>query len=873
MSVYGNINVGKKCGTDFHSMLFCLAALFLSFTLNSAEPAEITIVKDAKSAYVIVTPDTPNSHVKYAANVLKAVVKSCTGTELQVCEESQIPADKNKIYLSNTLASQKAGLKVNEINDWTYLKKVIGKDLYLAGCDNTAPKTMKYPEQMGLYGSLKAVSSFLQDELGVVFLHPGKRGEMPTELNTYLPKKEVFTVSSSLNVKSNPVFRYCTNNWWKDQPYSFANNYLSDTRLSLQGGHSYYGAVPKEKYEKTHPEYFAEINGKRDPSQNHLCISNPEVQELMLKELEGRIDQGYDAVELGQTDGYQPCQCKNCQALHPDFKERLWIVHAKLAKEMEKRRPGKKIIIIAYGPTVEPPKTFSKFSDNVIIELAISLDAEEQFKAWRKITDKIIVYLYNWGSYQIAGFGPKRNPDFAAQQLRLFRDNKIMGIYLCGWGENWGLEGPVYYVYGQLLANPDKDPQKLADDYYKAAFQESYPYMKDFFNALYRQLDIYTCLDNDLKKYYFLSCEGKGPFYFRNAIDVISYVFPPQLINEMEKKLNQARTEAKNPGVKARIKNITKEFNYLKNLSFICNAYKAYLFNPRPELLMPLLDAIEARNAMIDSYYDKEGKMIVDEGFFEFFGNAPKQVLMQNNDMIPVREPLNWNVKSMRNKSSAPKPEVKPYLVRKITAPLKADGKLDESFYKDLAKEKLVELNMNKLDAQTSFAVLYDDKNIYFVFECDLPENSKIDIPPKGTDGKCWEDECVEIFLDPIGTKQKYCHFIFNPVPNSSFDSRLGFIQDPLNPDFNKEDASWNGKWEYAAFIDRQNKKWTAEVKIPFETLGVEAPAKGKTWALNIGREHYSTATGKTNQELSVWSPSNSGAFSETEAFRTIIFE
>ncbi len=791
-----------SCFSDL-IQLFCISTIFFPFTLNSAEPTEIAIVKNSQSDYVIVTPDSPNSHVKYAANVLKSVLNSCSGAELSICEESKIPSGKNKIYLGNTQASEKAGLKVNEINDWTYLKKVAGKDLYLAGCDNTAPKTMKYPNSMGFYGSLKAVTSFLQDELGVVFLHPGKRGEMPNEINTYFPKNETITASSSLNVKNLPVFSYCTNNWWKDQPYSFANNYLADSRFSLQGGHSYYGAVPKEKYEKTHPEYFAEINGTRDSSLNHLCISNSEVQELMLKELETRIDQGYDAVELGQTDGYQPCQCKKCQELHPDFKERLWIVHANLADEMGKRRPGKQIIIIAYGPTVEPPKTFAKFNDNVIIELAISLDAEEQFKSWRKVTDKIIVYLYNWGSYQIAGFGPKRNPDFASRQLRLFRDNKIMGMYLCGWGENWGLEGPVYYVYGQLVANPDKEPHKLADEYYKAAFQESYPYMKDFFNSLYRQLDIYTCLDNDLRKYYFLSCEGKGPFYFRSAIDVISYTFPPQLINEMEKKLSQARLEAKNPGVQARIKNISKEFNYLRNLSFICNAYKAYLFNPRPELLMPLLDAIEARNTMIDSYYDKDGKMIVDKGFFEFFGNAPKKELMQNNSMIPITTPLNWNIKYMRDKSSAPKIEIKPYFVRKINAPLNMDGKPEEVYYKDLPKEELVELNMNKLNAQTNFAAIYDDKNIYLVFDCELPGNSNVPAKVNGPDGNCWEDECIEIFLDPFGSRQKYFHLIFNPTANSFWDSRLGFIQDPLNPAFGKEDASWNGKWEYSAFIDK----------------------------------------------------------------------
>lgn len=60
------------------------------------------------------------------------------------------------------------------------------------------------------------------------------------------------------------------------------------------------------------------LGGIRQPKGNHLCISNPEVQELMLKEMERELDRGYEWVELAQTDGYQECECAECQAIHPD---------------------------------------------------------------------------------------------------------------------------------------------------------------------------------------------------------------------------------------------------------------------------------------------------------------------------------------------------------------------------------------------------------------------------------------------------------------------------------------------------------------------------------------------------------------------------
>ena len=55
--------------------------------------------------------------------------------------------------------------------------------------------------------------------------------------------------------------------------------------------------------------------GKEDYQRNHLCISNPEVQELMLKEMEKQFDLGYDWVQLSQTDGYRECECPKCKAL------------------------------------------------------------------------------------------------------------------------------------------------------------------------------------------------------------------------------------------------------------------------------------------------------------------------------------------------------------------------------------------------------------------------------------------------------------------------------------------------------------------------------------------------------------------------------
>ena len=64
-----------------------------------------------------------------------------------------------------------------------------------------------------------------------------------------------------------------------------------------------------------HPEYFAVVDGVRTPIGNHVCMSNREVQDLIEEGLASYFESGYDLVQLGLADGYQPCECDKCRAL------------------------------------------------------------------------------------------------------------------------------------------------------------------------------------------------------------------------------------------------------------------------------------------------------------------------------------------------------------------------------------------------------------------------------------------------------------------------------------------------------------------------------------------------------------------------------
>ncbi len=99
-----------------------------------------------------------------------------------------------------------------------------------------------------------------------------------------------------------------------------------------------------------------------------------------------------------------------------------------------------------------------------------------------------------------------------------------------------------------------------------------------------------------------------------------------------------------------------------------------------------------------------------------------------------------------------------------------------------------------------------DAKNLYFACESPAPTT-----PPtvKIRDGKLWEDESIELHLE---YKNSAWQFIFNEA---------GAFYDSHNGDF-----SWNIK-ELAQKQSRTNERWTIEVAIPFEGLGI-APEDGE---------------------------------------------
>ena len=847
---------------------FCMV-LMIAAGCSSQQITEppVPVLKDGKSSFQIVLPEQydnagTETHLLTAAKCLQKEFQEASGGLLPIRKESSMEQDRPAIFIGNTAMTRKAGFDPASFRDFSYVIAVKNGNIFLAGNDRHGLQSKK-KEGYSRYilGSVKAIVVFMEDYLHTRFVMPG-------DIGISTPARKTLELPANLECYGTPRLNFGTGRG-QSLMYDYSNNNYGSGSYKVYGGHSYYDAVPEKKYFGTHPEYFALLGGKRVGTGNHLCISNPEVQELVYREMLKQLDAGAETVEVGQTDAYIQCECDGCKKYGGtnDSGEKLWIFHRSLAERLHKERPGKKALLISYAETREPPKTFDTFPENTMIEICHY--SPQAFSAWKKYRgiQGFTVYIYNWGEYPRPGFTAKLSPEACGEQVRMFLDNKVQGIYRCGFGELFGMEGPVYYLYGKLLENPEASAEMILEDYYNSAFGASAAPMRVFYDTLHRRLNAYCVMDTAVKNQG-LSRAKAWSVLPENPRVLLGFLYSPDMIETLEKNLARAEKMNSAPEVKQRLALVRREFDYAKNLGTVIHLYNAYRLSPDKASFGKLASAIEARNAMIDSFYTPDGQMKPLPGWSEIrpFGRMPKSMLKTNGRLsATLGAPFTWNTRLLREKNILPGSGIKTLKIHKAT------GNTDTLDFSSGAWRKaewhdLNGIQLGVVEEQTRFKILYTEKNLYIGVESDLPDSRNI--IPAGKDGPAWRTDAVEIVLDPFGNREKYYHFIYNPVPDSMYDAAFGFITDVLDPRYKQADPLWNGKWSYRT--DRRNGKWYSLFILPFRSLGADTPASGTSWTLNIGRESFRTR----QPELSSWSPNlETMSFHDRDSFGEAVFE
>ncbi len=114
---------------------------------------------------------------------------------------------------------------------------------------------------------------------------------MPGEVGKEVPRRKEISIEDSSFSKETPSTFFGSAHSHTDRSliHWIANGEWGMGTFQTYAGHTYPSACPGDRYFKTHPEYFAMKSGKRTlgatGNQTALCISNPEVEELIVNEL------------------------------------------------------------------------------------------------------------------------------------------------------------------------------------------------------------------------------------------------------------------------------------------------------------------------------------------------------------------------------------------------------------------------------------------------------------------------------------------------------------------------------------------------------------------------------------------------------------
>lgn len=502
------------------------AVIALYCSLPCTLPALELVHEGIPRATTVIASDAPPKN-RHAAQELQHYLEKISGARLPILtdKEQNIPGNRILIGDSRFLRAYQLDIpqdfSYDEIRE-CYIVKTIGRDLILAGNDGgprlQTPKRKIRPAEFfgGAYkGSLFAVYDFL-NRLGCRWYFPGEFGEVVPSMKT---------VKADLDVKEKPFFLF-RGYWQKPHTPEAMHDmdlfYHRNRFISYDAG--YGGAtdgsmlrhIPGKKYFKSHPEYFGLNPDKKTRNPSVLCMSHPEVRNLLYQSALKYFRDHPAATYFGiaPADGVPACWCDRCvsenghllrQSPHsgrlvPVISGTYYKLMMELAERIEKIYPDKLITMSIYAGRVQVPPSEFRLRKNMGGCLALleyspmrpiddPLDWESAqirsiFESWVGRMDKLSFRPYHPG-FTVHFNMPiplLRNVGKDARYFSRFR-GKFCGVKWEGWPA-WNTSYLTYYLWGRLLWNPDDDTEKLITRFYREFYGPAADYVKRYYDAL-----------------------------------------------------------------------------------------------------------------------------------------------------------------------------------------------------------------------------------------------------------------------------------------------------------------------------------------------------------------------------------------------------
>ncbi|HEY6979110.1 MAG TPA: DUF4838 domain-containing protein, partial [Chitinophagaceae bacterium] len=288
--------------------------LFFLGTIQAAEAQTLILAKKGIAKSVIILPERPTVTEIQAAKVLQDYIERISGARLLIDGDSATHKDV-EILIGNVNRPKLNDIPKEKLGKDGLFIKTYSKSLVITGGTDK--------------GILYGVYTFLEKYLGC---------RKYSSKVTYVPKRKkiVLHVIDDMQL---PAFSYRENFYRDATDPEYQLWHKLDSHVGPDKSewgywvHTFGSLLSPQEYGESHPEYFSFYDGTRHsgtvPSwdgaslqpEAQLCLSNPDVLEIVCKNLKAAMDKNPEAIywSVSQNDNVNYCRCDSCAALDKKF--------------------------------------------------------------------------------------------------------------------------------------------------------------------------------------------------------------------------------------------------------------------------------------------------------------------------------------------------------------------------------------------------------------------------------------------------------------------------------------------------------------------------------------------------------------------------
>lgn len=496
------------------------------------------LFENGKTQWKIQVPAAPDPVEEYAAEELRDALGKMSGAVFPIIK-SDAEARENTIVIGTPATSAAVreissrlrfnSSEIESLNVITWHGR-----LYLVG--NV------------VRGSLYAVYCFLNRELGVRWLWPGKEGE-------FIPRKNRYNLPV-LFYAYTPPFRYrsmLNTLGNQDAEIWAARNFMNASSVNLKvrskaGFHRIYGnhMIGLTKQDRLlHPDYCGLRQGERTGPAG--CWSNPGFLKLMTERVSEIIEKyQLEIINPYPADVTGRCECRKCVE-NKDLSSRWYLFYQKLRDELHKKYPRLRFAGLAYQEYRRPPLKFppglefveyaqyNRCYVHTLDDPACGINAKSirELRQWCRLSP-MGIYGYAFVLFHPAAYTPFW--DMLANAVKTYRDMNLLHIKT-----EFPVSGPKtarseriqerqrlpYYMYAQLVWNPDVNIKELVSDFCATVYGPAAQPMTEYHLAMAKAWNLQKAHYS-----YFLHKPDGASLHFIN----------PELIKTAKQKFSEAKT-------------------------------------------------------------------------------------------------------------------------------------------------------------------------------------------------------------------------------------------------------------------------------------------------------------------------------------------